>query len=1179
VKVERRYTLPTQEPGGDPYGGLRFVERRSEIRNPDGSVVFVMDDVVAPESWSQVAVDVLVQKYFRKRGVPQKDAGGNPLAGDDGEPVLGPERDARQVFERMADCWTSWARRHGTFDSDEDASAFRDELCFMLAHQMAAPNSPQWFNTGLHEAYGLATESRGHWHPDPETGAPLEVANAYRYPQPHACFIQSVGDDLLADGGIMDLWEREVRLFKYGSGTGSNFSSLRGRDEPLSGGGASSGLMSFLEIGDRAAAAIKSGGTTRRAAKMVCLDLDHPDVETFIDWKVSEERKVAALVAGSRLIARHLEAVIAACFDEHGQPLPDLEDDEQVRARLAEARRAGVADGLLARVLHLARQGVRDYPIERFTTAWDGEAYHTVSGQSSNNSLRIPDAFFRALDDDATWELRRRVDGALSKRVRARDLWDRIARAAWECADPGVQFDDTINDWHTCPSGGRIRASNPCSEYMFLDDTACNLASLNLVRFFDEDAPPETAFDVDGFRHAVRLWTIVLETSVLMASYPARRIAELSWRYRTLGLGYANLGSLLMRQGLAYDSDAGRALCATLTALMTGEAYATSAEMAAELGPFPGFAENRESMLRVIRNHQRAAHGGPGAAGDYEALSIPPLLFDPEACEPPVPAALVTAARGSWDRALELGERHGYRNAQVTVLAPTGTIGLVMDCDTTGIEPDFALVKFKKLAGGGYFKIANQAIPAALRRLGYDDETSRAIVAHAVGRRTLAGAPAIDHAALRARGLDDDAIERVEAALPEAFDLRLAFSPSVLGAKTLARLGVSRAQLADLRFDLLGHLGFTTEQIEQAQAWACGSLTVEDAAPLRAEHLPVFDCANRCGPRGTRSLRHEAHVLMMAAAQPFLSGAISKTINMPIEARVADVERVYRLAWRSMIKAVAIYRDGSKLSQPLSVGLALEDDGELAAAVAARDVPRVARAVAERVVVRYAVRRRKLPQRRGGYTQKATVAGHNVYVRTGVYEDGSLGEIFLDMHREGAAFRSLMNCFAIAVSLGLQYGVPLEEYVDAFLFTRFEPSGMVTGHDRIKMSTSVIDYVFRELAISYLGRDDLAHISERELQRERPLATQEPEREREEREPHAEPRAELAEVRAFAAGGSGARGGATIAPPAGGVTEARDLARRRGYEGDACYECGNFTLLRSGACLRCATCGSTSGCS
>ena len=1168
MKVTRRLTRA----GEDPYQGIEFVERSSEIRNPDGTLVFAMDGVRAPKRWSQVAVDVLVQKYFRKAGVPQFDDDGNPEMSESGEPLTGPERDARQVFNRLAGCWTHWGREHGYFDSDEDAEAFHDELCYMLAGQYAAPNSPQWFNTGLHWAYGITGPAQGHWYADPKTGKLKTSSSAYEHPQPHACFIQSVADDLVNEGGIMNLWVREARLFKYGSGTGTNFSQLRGYGEPLSGGGRSSGLMSFLKIGDRAAGAIKSGGTTRRAAKMVCLDLDHPDIEDFISWKAVEERKVAALVAGSRLLKRQLQTILDACFPKHtGEAVLDLEKNTELRDAIRTSRRHGVPDGSIQRVLQLAAQGVHTYPVEEYDTDWDSDAYYTVSGQNANNSVRVPNAFFQALEVNRDWTLTNRTDGTVAKKVPAAKLWNDITLAAWECADPGLQYDDTINEWHTCPASGRINASNPCSEYMFLDDTACNLASLNLVRFLNEDG----TFDIELFRHATRLWTIVLEISVLMASFPSRRIAELSYHFRTLGLGYANIGSLLMRLGIPYDSDRGRSICGAITAIMTGESYATSAEMARELGPFPGFEENRESMLRVIANHRRAAYDAP--AEMYEGLTIRPDGLSGET----TPPELLTAARDAWNRAVELGAEHGFRNAQATVLAPTGTIGLVMDCDTTGIEPDFALVKFKKLAGGGYFKIINQGIPAALKTLGYTPDQIDGIVASTVGRGTLVGCPTIDHEALHAKGFTDEVIARVEKALPTSFEITNAFAPHVVGEDFLRRRGLTDHELTDWSLNVLARMGFSAAEIETANSWACGTMTVEGAPHLKDEHLAVFDCANRCGKRGTRSIRYDGHILMMAAAQPFISGAISKTINMPAEARLEDIKRAYYLAWQKMLKAVALYRDGSKLSQPLGIAMDLEEEEAMVEAVASGDPAKVAEAMAERVVIRYQARRNRLPGRRTGFTQKASVGGHKVYIRTGEYENGSVGEIFLDMHREGAAFRSLMNCFAIAVSLGLQYGVPLEEYVDAFVFTRFEPSGMVGGHDRIKMATSVIDYIFRELAITYLGRDDLAQVSLEDLRHDAVGTGSDQHK----LPPDEDDMAEVHPIAVNQSGGSPvgrsaakalATGHASATNPA---EAAAQKARYMGYEGDPCPECGALTLVRNGTCLKCDSCGGTTGCS
>ena len=1161
MRISRRFTAE----GQSPYTGIEFSQRTSEIRNPDGTTVFRQEAIAAPAEWSSVAVDILAQKYFRKSGVPQVGPDNRPVLDKEGEPVLGGERDARQVFHRMAGCWTHWGERYGYFDSPADARAFYDELSHMLAAQIAAPNSPQWFNTGLYYAYGLSGPAQGHYFVDPDSGALTRATSAYERPQPHACFIQSVKDDLVNDGGIMDLWTREARIFKYGSGTGSNFSLLRGENEALSGGGKSSGLMSFLKIGDRAAGAIKSGGTTRRAAKMVCLDLDHPDVMQFIRWKVVEEQKVAALVAGSRLGKRRLQAVLQATRTGD-RVQADPKQNPGLRAAMREARAAFVPEAYIQKTLHLAASGVTEIVFPEYDTDWDSEAYLTVSGQNSNNSIRVPSSFFDVLDKGGNWELRRRTDGKISKTIPAAEIWNEIAYAAWACADPGVQYDTTINEWHTCPEDGRINASNPCSEYMFLDDTACNLASINLVKFLG----PDGGFDVEGFRHACRLWTMVLEISVLMAAYPSPVIAQKSWDFRTLGLGYANMGTVLMRSGIPYDSAEAGAICGAITAIMHGEAYATSAEMAKDLGPFPGYAKKRLHMLRVIRNHRRAAYNA--APGDYENLSITPKGIDPTHC----PQRLLQAARETWDRALELGQAHGFRNAQVTVLAPTGTIGLVMDCDTTGIEPDFALVKFKKLAGGGYFKIINQSLPMALTALNYPPHQIDEIVNYCVGRKTLEGAPSINHDTLRAKGFDDDGLGRLEAAIEGAFEIQFVFNSWTLGDGYVAeKLGINDAQLAEWNGNLLRALGFTPSEIEAANDYCCGTMTVEGAPFLKPEHLAVFDCANRCGRKGQRFIQVDAHIRMMAAAQPFLSGAISKTINMPQDATVEEVKDAYRASWQSMLKAVALYRDGSKLSQPLN---SVSDEEEAAAA----DVEKVAERMTERVVTKYLRERHRLPNRRSGYTQKAVVGGHKVYLRTGEYEDGTLGEVFLDMHKEGAAFRSLMNCFAIAISLGLQHGVPLEEFVDAFVFTRFEPNGMVKGNDAIKMSTSVIDYVFRELAITYLGRTDLSHVAEEDLRGDSlgTKAGQGPVAPR--GLPRPQPtegggeRAPVAPVTARAAMPvSGGSGGLAQSK----VLSASEMARLKGYEGDPCSDCGQFTMVRNGTCLKCITCGTTTGCS
>jgi len=1225
MKIERKFTAE----GQDAYCDIPFTTTVSEIRNPDGKIVFRNDAVEVPESWSQVASDVIAQKYFRKAGVPARlkrvKEKGVPeflwrsvadeaaLAELPEEERLVGETSAKQVFDRLAGAWAYWGWKGGYFTSEADARSYFDEMRFMLARQMAAPNSPQWFNTGLHWAYGIDGPGQGHFYVDWKTGKLTASKSAYEHPQPHACFIQSVKDDLVNDGGIMDLWVREARLFKYGSGTGTNFSSLRGEGERLSGGGKSSGLMGFLKIGDRAAGAIKSGGTTRRAAKMVICDMDHPDIEEFVNWKVIEEQKVASLVAGSKMHEARLNDIFAAIREWDGD-LADATDPAKntaLKSAVRAAKKVSIPETYIKRVLDYARQGYGSIEFPTYDTDWDSEAYMSVSGQNSNNSVRVTDAFLQAVRDDADWELLRRTDGKVAKTVKARELWDQVGHAAWACADPGIQFHDTVNAWHTCPADGAIRGSNPCSEYMFLDDTACNLASMNLLTFFKGGK-----FDAEAYMHATRLWTLTLEISVMMAQFPSKEIAQLSYEFRTLGLGYANIGGLLMNMGLGYDSDEGRALAGALTAIMTGVAYATSAEIAGELGAFAGYAKNREHMLRVIRNHRRAAHG---ETAGYEGVNVNPVALDARNCPD---QGLVHLARHAWDEALSLGEAHGYRNAQATVIAPTGTIGLVMDCDTTGIEPDFALVKFKKLAGGGYFKIINRSVPAALETLGYRPSEIEEIIAYAVGHGSLGNCPELNHTALVGHGFGPAEIEKVEAALPSAFDIRFVFNQWTLGEEFCTRtLGIPAAKLADPTFDLLRHLGFTKAQIDAANDHVCGTMTLEGAPHLKEEHYHVFDCANPCGKKGRRFLSVDSHIRMMAAAQSFISGAISKTINMPNSATIEDCLKSYELSWSLGIKANALYRDGSKLSQPLASAL-VEDDEEaeevLANGSQAEKAQVLAEKIVEKVIVKELVRshREKLPERRKGYTQKAIVGGHKVYLRTGEYKDGSLGEIFIDMHKEGAGFRAMMNNFAIAVSVGLQYGVPLEEFVDAFTFTRFEPAGMVQGNDSIKNATSILDYIFRELAVSYLDRTDLAHVKPEgasfddigggEAEGQQNVAeisdtaatkslevlkqisstgylrkrlpqelmvfqggltaeTVDPERALHSLVP------ETAEMRVT-------MGATAVATGTVGM-DARTKARMQGYEGDPCGDCGNYTLVRNGTCMKCNTCGATSGCS
>jgi len=1110
--------------GISPYDMFSYELRSSVIRNPNGEVIFEMNNVEVPSHWSQIATDILAQKYFRKAGVPQPDGS------------LGRETSVKQVVHRLANCWRNWGERYGYFASAQDAQVFYDELVYCMLNQMCAPNSPQWFNTGLYDSYGIKGKPQGHYYVDPETKELKESTSAYERPQPHACFILSVEDDLVNPGGIMDLWVREARIFKYGSGVGTNFSNIRAEGEKLSGGGSSSGLMSFLKIGDRAAGAIKSGGTTRRAAKMVCLDLDHPEVVEFINWKVEEEKKVAALIAAG------------------------------------------------------------------YSSDYEGEAYRTVSGQNSNNSVRIPNEFFRILAEDGIWEMKARTTGKTMKTIKARELWDKIAYAAWRCADPGVQFDTTINEWHTCPKGGRIRASNPCSEYMFLDNTACNLASINLKKFYDET---ENRFDIPAFEYVVRLWTVVLEISVLMAQFPSKEVAQLSYDYRTLGLGYANLGSLLMINGIPYDSEKARAIAAAITAIMTGVAYKTSAEMAMHLGPFPRFEENREDMLRVIRNHRAAAYDATDA---YEGLQIKPQGINARYC----PDDLLKAATRAWDEALQMGERYGYRNAQVTVIAPTGTIGLIMDCDTTGIEPDFALVKFKKLSGGGYFKIINQSIPTALRNLGYSETEIKAIVDYARGTGSFEGAPYINHQTLSERGFIADELKKLDQAVASAFDISFVFNVYTLGEECLQRLGFRPEQYFSPDFNLLEALGFSEAEIEAANDYVCGTMTVEGAPYLKPEHLPVFDCANKCGKKGQRYIHPHGHIRMMAAVQPFISGAISKTINLPNEATVADIADCYYLSWELGLKACALYRDGSKLSQPLSNRADKKKEEQATDAAAAPagsgkvdlnsltidEILEAARIKMQsspdtsfmRALSRV-VQRKTLPAKRRGFTQKAKINGQTIFLRTGEYGDGTLGEIFIDMHKEGATLRSMMNCFAIAVSIGLQYGVPLEEFVDKFVFTRFEPSGPVE-HPNIKFATSIVDYIFRVLGYEYLHRTDLVHVSDPDRADENFTVDelsagqadfsearqagnlQAPQRES---APEAQPggKKQMAQVGSLANETTSLAG-----KQAGAGVQAGTQAYLRQMQSDAptCPSCGHITV-RSGTCYKCLNCGASLGCS
>ncbi len=1108
LQFNRRFT----KEGLSPFDLFEFDYRTSVIKNPNGEIVFEMNNVEVPKQWSQIATDILAQKYFRKAGVPQADGS------------LGRETSVKQVAHRMANCWRVWGERYNYFSSAKDAEIFYDELVYSILNQSCVPNSPQWFNTGLHESYGITGKPQGHYFVDPVDSVLKKSKNAYERPQPHACFILSVTDDLVNDGGIMDLWVREARIFKYGSGVGTNFSQIRGASEKLSGGGTSSGLMSFLKIGDRAAGAIKSGGTTRRAAKMVCLDLDHPEIMEFINWKVGEEKKVGAL--------------IDAGYDSH----------------------------------------------------YEGEAYLTVSGQNSNNSVRIPNSFFKKLENDEDWELTARTDGRVMKKIPAREVWKQISYAAWRCADPGTQYDTTINEWHTCPKGGRINASNPCSEYMFLDNTACNLASINLRKFFDES---NNILDVEGIEYISRLWTVVLEISVLMAQFPSKEVAQLSYDYRTLGLGFANLGTVLMLSGIPYDSEQARGIAGAVTAIMTGITYKTSAEMSSFLGSFAKYEENKEDMLRVMRNHRAAAYDAEDA---YVGLEIKPQGIKAQHC----PDYLLKAATKAWDDAVKLGEKHGYRNAQTTVIAPTGTIGLVMDCDTTGVEPDFALVKFKKLSGGGYFKIINQAVPSALKNLGYSETEINTIEKYAVGSASFENAPFINNKTLSEKGFLAEEIQKLNDAAKAAFEIGFIFNRYSLGDACLQRLGFTETQYSDWSFNMLESLGFTEDEIDAANDYICGTMTIEGAPLLKEEHLPVFDCANKCGKKGERFIHAHGHIKMMGACQPFLSGAISKTINLPHEATISEIEDSYLLSWQLGLKACALYRDGSKLSQPLSNKSDKKKKTEDAASVDAatvseeeqiesnivdltkltvdellEEVQRRMNASTDTGLKRALskiVERKTLPAKRRGFTQKARVGGQVIFLRTGEYNDGTLGEIFIDLAKEGSTLRSLMNCFAISISVGLQYGVPLEEFVDKFVFTRFEPSGMV-DHPNIKTTTSLVDFVFRALAFDYLGRTDLVHV----LNKPEVANTGD-----DDSDVTLLGKPELSSIRITAPSASVP----SIQPQKvqktakvdAGLDMVNAAAKNMQSDAPSCNVCGHITI-RSGTCYKCLNCGNSMGCS
>jgi ribonucleoside-diphosphate reductase alpha chain len=1182
MKFERKFT----KEGISPFDQFEYVKRTSMLRNPDGSEVFKMDNVEVPVEWSQVATDILAQKYFRKTQVPQFDDEGTPVLGEDGKQKLGCENSIKQVVHRLAGAWRHWGEKYNYFDSEKDASIFYDEIVYMLLNQMAAPNSPQWFNTGLAWAYGITGNKQGHFYVEEKTGELNESEDAYTRPQPHACFIQSIKDDLINEGGIFDLAVREARIFKFGSGSGTNFSELRGEKELLSGGGMSSGLMSFLKVFDRAAGAIKSGGTTRRAAKMVIVDIDHPDIEKFIEWKAKEEEKVAALVSGSKIIAKFLNSILEEVI-ENGS---DREKNKKLNSLIKKALNRGIPLNYISRVITLAEQGFTNLKFDEYDTHYEGDGYNTVSGQNSNNSVRVSNDFIKAVKEDRIWELKWRTDKSVVKNVRAKDLWNKINVSAWKSADPGLQYDTTINEWHTCPNSGRINASNPCSEYMFIDDTACNLASINLKKFYDYE---NNLFMIDEYKYAIRLWTLVLEISVTMAQFPSKSMALNSYKFRTLGLGYANLGTLLMINGIPYDSPEAMAMAASLTSILTGQAYLTSAEMAKEFGTFSEYKLNKNEMLRVIRNHRRATSNVP--ASRFEGLTIRPKGIDARYCH----HYLLEAAKEVWGKALSAGEKYGFRNAQVSVLAPTGTIGLVMDCDTTGIEPDFAIVKFKKLAGGGYFRIVNQSVRKSLIKLGYTDDQIEDIETYCKGHGTFKGCEILNAKVLRDKGFSNEIINKIEEQLKNVFDISFAFNKWTIGEDFCQKLGLTKNQIEDSNFNILAKLGFSPKDIDAINDYVCGTMMIEGAPHIKEEHLPIFDTANKCGKNGKRYIHYMGHLRMMSAVQPFISGGISKTVNMPAEATVEEIGKVYFDSWEMMLKAISVYRDGSKLSQPLSTSsfadldevVMLGDEDTLDETIGPKEVH-------EHIAERFKPIRRRLPKKRHGHVREAFVGGHKVYLRTGEYEDGTLGEIFIDMYKEGASFKGLLNTFAVLASKALQYGVPLEELVDSFTFTRFEPAGMVQGHEAIKNATSILDYVFRSIGYDYLNRTDFVHVKAVDevnhhdkdgnhkqttdknkdgnvvkLESEGPT-TKKPIITSSKSQSQSALELSEAEVATQTKQTSGLFNG--NGNPS--QLKLKD-ALRIGYTGEQCPSCGSIRVKRNGSCTVCEDCGATSGCS
>lgn len=1042
----------------DVFEGINFVERLTKLSEFSGKVL-EESIVIAPDFWSQLSVNVYAQKYLRKAGVPEflkkvheedvpkwlqrsviDEAKGNSKVA---------ESDIRMVIHRLAGTWTYWAWKANYFESEESARAFYDEIRYMILFQKAAPNSPQFFNTGIHWAYGIeGGTSQGHYYYEPTLGKVVQSSSAYERPQVHACFIQSIEDNLIEEGGILDLAMRQARIYKFGSGSGTNYSQLRAQGEPLSMGGKSSGMMSFLRLYDAVGGIVKSGGTTRRAAAMVTTDVDHPEIFKYCSLKVEEENKVISMIVGSEIVKDFLDQALQV-YKESGNA--DIKTNPRLFDVVANAYANKIPVSYISQVLSLLSQGITEFTWEVFNTNYDGAAYATVTGQNANNSVRVTKEFLDAVINDEEVKLTYRTDPKKFTKAKAKTIWSSICRAAWSCGDPGVQYDTNINDWHTCPNSGRINASNPCSEYMFLDNTACNLASLNLVTFEKEDG----SFDKSAFVYAVRLWTLVLEISVHMAQYPSKEIARLSYEFRTLGLGYCNLGTLLMRAGMPYDSDQGRSYAAYITALMHGASCEMSADMAEKFGPFAGFKLNREPMLEVMQNHRRAVTGEK-----CHNVSVQPLPINKKF----VSEADFQYLLAIWDRVISKGQKHGYRNAQVTLLAPTGTIALGMAADTGGIEPGYSAYFFKQLAGGGYIIMINNSTPIALKRLGYEDSEIEDILEYMLGTRSFDKSHIINRDELIKRGLNDEEVNLLNKALPGTDSIESIFSQWVLGENLFKRLNIPESELKNPSFNLLNFLRFNRDQITDSDLHICGRLTIEGAPHLKSEHLPIFDCANKSG-HGERFIKPEGHVLMMAAVQPFLSGAISKTVNTPESATIEDFSKLMLLGKDHLIKAISVFRDRSKQSSAISSKATQALETGLKKALPKNNISERAQ-------------REILPPKRNGYTQRVTIGGaQNIfYHTTGENKDGDVREIFISGgDHQGPAFKELMHCFVKLFSISLQYGTPLEVLVNSFAYTEFPPNGVVSGDPNIRFAKSWIDYIIRQVGIHYREMNHLGH--------------------------------------------------------------------------------------------------------